>query len=274
MCHIFMEGCNMKLKELENKLIGKHGIKTGFTDDKGKPIGVDSFASFLVTKVDFPSNNKILKKFKDKKDFKPNDIKNNLFPKENFEFPSDYFGDKEFEKKYMFVGINAAFRKGDNSYNNWGNFRDVKRPTNTYKLYIQTNSKIFRGSYITDIIKNVIDSRADKVTTKFFGRKKLSQKDSEILNKSIEIFIQECLIVRPEKLILFGRAAEHALNKIAKSEAFKLILKNITDNDEDDKYIKALFNSGIGITHYATRMKLNKWTLEEPKLLMDKVSKK
>jgi len=255
-------------------------IDTGFKDENGEKVGVDSFASFLVTKDDFPTNKEIEKHFSDKdgniKHFVPSDVQKDLFSKELFAFPENYFDDSDFHNDYMFAGINAAFRKGHNDYKGWGNFRDIKNPTNTYKLYIQTNNALFKGCYITDIVKNVIDSRADNVTKQFFGKNKLSESDNDILSKSMEIFIKECLVIRPnKKLIVFGGAAENALKKMSNSDSFKEILKRNTDNDEDYQFVMDLIGKNhVEITHYSLRMKLDKWIVEEPQDLLDKVAEK
>lgn len=185
----------MRRSELEEQLIGKNGkggIKTGF-----KGIGIDSFASFLVTKDEFPSNKYIETRFNEMKienytpkDFqsksfkskngKSDDSSKALFDKKSFEFPDDFFDDEEFNNNYMFVGLNAAFREGKNEYSNWRNFRDIKRPTNTYKLYVQTNERTdngkprFGGCYITDVIKHKEDSNSGNVMRDFLIRNKLS----------------------------------------------------------------------------------------------------
>lgn len=155
-------------------------IDTGFDG-----VGVDSFASFLVTKDKFPSNEDIEEEFEEKniKDFTPKDFQlkkfeseNNtsdetskvIFDKKSFKFPNDFFNDKEFNNDYMFVGLNAAYRTGDKNYSGWGNFRDTDRPTNTYKLYVQTNDKRFKGNYVTDIIKSYEDSNSGNVMRDFF----------------------------------------------------------------------------------------------------------
>jgi len=192
----------MKRSELEELLIGKkgddskNGIDTGFDG-----VGVDSFASFLTTKGEFPSNDDIEKKFKERgiESFTPKDFQSKksssgekqeaLFDKKSFEFPDNFFNkDEDFNNKYMFVGLNAAFREGKNEYSNWRNFRDVKRPTNTYKLYVQTNERLkkdnkprFGGCYITDVIKHKEDSNAGNVMRDFLIRNKLS-----FLNYSLE----------------------------------------------------------------------------------------
>ncbi|MFC6175793.1 hypothetical protein ACFQAV_03035 [Companilactobacillus huachuanensis] len=160
-------------------------IDTGFKDKNGKKIGVDSFASFLTTKHKFPLYDDIVGEFEKSGivDFKPSDFqssgskskesKSNDFPKpsfdkESFAFPDDFFNEKDFKNDYMFVGLNAAYRTGDKDYSGWGNFRDTDRPTNTYKLYVQTSDKCFEGSYITDIIKSYEDSNSGNVMRNFF----------------------------------------------------------------------------------------------------------
>ncbi|AYE38510.1 hypothetical protein D1B17_07600 [Companilactobacillus zhachilii] len=151
-------------------------IDTGFNG-----VRIDSFSSFLVTKGQFPSNDDIKNKFDAKgiESFTPKDFQSKsdksgadsdaIFEKKSFKFPNDFFNnDKVFNDEYMFVGLNAAYRTEKKDYSGWGNFRDTERPTNTYKLYVQTNDKSFRGCYITDIIKSYEDSNSGNVMRNFF----------------------------------------------------------------------------------------------------------
>lgn len=95
----------------------------------------------------------------------------------DFSFPKDFFSNEKFNNNYMFVGINIAARgEADGERTDrgkWGNFRDTKIITNTYKLYEELGENdMFEGSYITDIIKNVVDSNAGKIVDSFFIHEK------------------------------------------------------------------------------------------------------
>jgi len=343
----------MKRSELEERLIGKDGIDTGFKDEHNNKIGIDSFASFLITKNELKSNATIQDFFKDKKEnFTPTDIvKNKQFKKESFDFPENedddkhflsesfkfpdnfFNSDEDFNNEYMFVGLNVAERAGDTDYSNWGNFRDVKNPTNTFKLYTQLNDSKFKGCYITDIIKSVIDSDSGNVMRNFFiksneinngelsllkypdeddkadsqranklaswqnsyykeqrseeykkvgelmgfisetymkdktlkepyqykfnytkkltGQQLLAQ-NKDILKKSIDCFVSECLIIHPKMLVVFGKSADRVLEEMAKSPLFKTSVDEREISEDEKKYVKKLVDKHrVEITHYA-----------------------
>jgi len=74
-----------------------------------------------------------------------------------------------FKSEYMFVGLNCAARKkAPNSDGDWGQFHDMEQKTPTYNFAFMTNSERFRGSYITDILKNTIDSISANIETDYF----------------------------------------------------------------------------------------------------------
>lgn len=328
----------MKRSELEKRLIGKDGIDTGFKDEHGNKIGIDSFASFLTTKKSFPSKKDILSEFTNKKtkvvkNFKPKDFEKNLFPEGSFDFNENFFDDNEYKKDYMFVGLNAADRAGVKDYSNWKNFRDTDSPTNTYKLYVQVIEEKFRDSYITDIIKSVIDSDSGNVMRNFFiesneinngelsllkypdeddkadskranklaswqnsyykkqrseeykkvgelmgfisetymedktlkepyqykfnytkkltGQQLLAQ-NKDILKKSIDCFVSECLIIHPKMLVVFGKSADRILEEMAKSPLFKTSVEERKISKDEKDYVKNLVDKcRVEITHYA-----------------------
>ncbi|WP_338214062.1 hypothetical protein [Companilactobacillus muriivasis] len=332
-------------------------IDTRFKDGNDD-IGVDSFASFLTTKGKFPSNKKIGDYFKERGivDFTPNDFQSSnskskkskstdsskpLFDNDLFAFPDDFFNEDEFKNDYMFVGLNAAYRSGDKNYSGWGNFRDVDRPTNTYKLYVQINDKSndefddklankgrFNGSYVTDIIKSYTDSNAGKVMRNFFIKDdevsflnhpestptlddervdrliigyyqdelvkakdmlkkvkddyknkkvypdpdknyklkksiapkrstllKLCVENKKTLDNSLDIFIQECLIVQPKWLVVFGSDANVVLSKMVESDYFKSKVDKIKSKNKQCQFdvMDLLKNRRVEVTHYATQ---------------------
>lgn len=160
-------------------------IETEFKDeDLNEKLKVDSFGSFLVTKPEMLSNEK-LQKF-----FEENPNKDDQGPKKLYEtmeckrlvFDKSFIEENgDFNNNFMFVGLNAAARyeKDDSSKQKetytlagWKNFHDSEynnnNITNTAKIYVQTNDKKFRGAYITDAIKRVIDSKAGNVEKDFF----------------------------------------------------------------------------------------------------------
>lgn len=173
----------LKRKNVINKLMK---IKTGFKDlDSEKELKVDNFGSFLVTTPQMLSNEDLQKFFeKNPTDHGPKKLYETMecedtglvFDKTFIEEEND-----KFNNDFMFVGLNAAARyeKEDNGKQKeiytlagWQNFHDSEynnnNITNTAKMYIQTNNKKFRGAYITDAIKRVIDSKASNVEKDFF----------------------------------------------------------------------------------------------------------
>jgi len=177
----------MKRSDVEKRL---RKVKFVLNEDgENKEYSIDNFSSFLITQNELISNDSI-QSFFDNKKFTPTDIfenRNDLFKEklrdysenkkinqkhfleESFKFPDHFFNSgKDLNNKYMFVGLNVAERAGVNDYGNWGNFRDVKMPTNTFKLYTQFNDLKFKGCYITDIIKSVVDSDSGNIKRNFF----------------------------------------------------------------------------------------------------------
>ncbi|CAJ1199402.1 hypothetical protein CPR19088_GLDEOEPO_00694 [Companilactobacillus paralimentarius] len=334
----------MSKNEVRDRLLN---IDTGF-EKAGKDDGdytIDNFSSFLYTKKEFPTNKDIKNHIKDS--FNPMSINKKIegeenkgfFSKNDLEFSNDFFDDSDFNNKFMFVGLNAAERVGKSDYSEWKNFHDIKKPTNTYRLYIQTNNDMFKGCYITDIIKSFTESDSGHVMRNFFigddfsflkdkkvtseteikakrieklamsqfkdeasnvrkffsgiinkakndGKDCISDYDSKykfevasveslnniinenqnILNKSMDCFIQECLAVKPDYLIVFGKDAELILKEMSESSLFKEnVGKRITemkrdkkpfeidDKDINLKYVMDLISSPIEVTHYSTQ---------------------
>ncbi|MGP4117488.1 hypothetical protein ACS4N0_10040 [Levilactobacillus zymae] len=73
-----------------------------------------------------------------------------------------------FNNDYMFVALNCAVRKENYSDEKWRMFHDVQRKPNTFYLAFKTNAPRFREAYITDILKNSLESLASNAKAKFF----------------------------------------------------------------------------------------------------------
>lgn len=147
--------------------------KTGFPVDKQDKLGLSKFASFLSFKK-LPSNDDIEEKLKGD-ETKPSTIDQKELVDLHVDLSIFTDPDKSqetFNSKFMFVGLNSAARKksaGDNqqvsSEDNldWTQFHDLKIKTPTYKLAFMTNDERFRNCYITDILKDAIDSNAGNI---------------------------------------------------------------------------------------------------------------
>lgn len=250
-------------------------IDTGFKDKDGKKAGVDYFASFLTIKGKFPSKDEVKEKY-GTKDFFPsdirNDFKNGLPNDDSFAFPDDFFDNPDFKNEYMFVGLNGAYRPEKlTDYHNWGNFRDTINFQNTYKLYAAVNDSKFNGCYITDIVKGLINSKASEV------KKNLYQPENkEILNNSTRTFIEECFVIRPKNLIIFGGAAEGVFKKMVGSKLFRDSVKEISDKYVNDNFniIDLVEHRAFEVAHYSSYPKFKDWFLNESDRILEKISEK
>lgn len=128
-------------------------------------------------------------------------------------------GNEIFNQKAMFVGLNVAYRKNqDTSHTQgyWENFHDMKRSKNTILLYVETHiDASFEGCYITDVIKQWTDSNAKNVQNSF-----LSTARDDVATKHFQkcayIFEKECEIIKPKRLVIFGKTAEAILEKMGR----------------------------------------------------------
>lgn len=187
-----MEIYKLSKNEIRDRLLQ---INTGFYDESGQDYKVDNFSSFLITKGNFPSNEDISNHIKN--NFKPSSIgrknkakgtnEKGFFKKEDLIFPEEFFNDDNFNNNFMFLGLNAAERAGKSDYSGWKNFHDIKKPTNTYRLYIQTNDSIFQGCYITDVIKSFIESDSGHVMRNFFIGDDVSFLKNEKLTSKLRV---------------------------------------------------------------------------------------
>jgi len=147
--------------------------------------------------------------------------------------------DLPFKSDYMFVGLNSAARKkSEYSDGDWGQFHDMEFKTPTFNLAFMTNDDRFRGSYITDILKNAVDSNSGSVEKAYFVKQESRQpgmfldennvhdlaakldgeniaeaeqvirERQEKYRKSASLFIKECQIIQPKRLIVLGDKAQ------------------------------------------------------------------
>lgn len=265
-------------------------------------LGIRDFSSFLVCKKPLPLNSTILKDFLGSED----NIKPHLLTEKyhaNFAFDDSFFSadkDKVFNNEYMFVALNVADRKnGDTSA--WSNFHDQTMINNTYRLYLELNEDYcFRGCYITDIIKNTIDSNSGNVKRNFFlseskklsltrldgdekRAEKLLQWDQEdeakamaknkIYRRQYSTLASALRGVENNRDVFYKSAALfvaecHAIRpkKIVvfgdtAHEALKQML--VTEVFKNDEYVTNLVKHRVKIIHYAYLKKFSKWVSEE-----------
>ncbi|WP_156321878.1 hypothetical protein [Lacticaseibacillus thailandensis] len=143
--------------------------------------------------------------------------------------------------------------KGDNkTFDNFTMFHDTDRPTNTFKLYAQVNDRRLQDAYITDAIKNKSESDSQKLKAAFLiaGPKTITlanwqqhqaaairvlmrsyagvgaaaatedeavarlTANAETFAKSACIFAQECAVIEPKQLVVFGQDAATVLRQM------------------------------------------------------------
>lgn len=131
-------------------------------NEQQRPIYLSDCGSVLAY-IKLPDNDRIKAVFKSKSTkITPNSI--DKYVGVNLNVDSSVFTDPEkqnlpFKSDYMFVALNIAERKaGREVTREWGQFHDTSIKTPMYKLALMTNHERFRGSYITDILKNTVDS--------------------------------------------------------------------------------------------------------------------
>jgi hypothetical protein len=120
--------------------------------------------------------------------------------------------DQNFEQlnsKFVFLGLNISRSINDRS---WLNFHDN---THARKLKYACNNTILRGSYMTDIFKDLPEPNSNKID---------SILTQELINKNVELFKKEMkdIGISDETIfIIFGKKAFEKFNK-----HFKNKLKN------------------------------------------------
>lgn len=282
-------------------------IDTGiYYDDK--ELKMDNFGSFTYCKKALPSNTDLQKILdEDSEGLHPKKL---MARKIDLSFDDSFFDlDGEFNNNFMFLGINVAARSSDytdkdgkkmkgNNLAGWKNFHDLENYQNTFKLYLQINQEKFKGCYITDLIKNSVDSLSGKVLRNFFLEdkknnsfihnndeakeerlksynkwfnsdddpkysteelKELLKQNEIIFNKSIELFVKECNIIKPKQLVVFGNDAHTALNLVKKTQTVKE-----NDSKKDTVNISNLIDNVLWLEHYANVKSFAKWFKEQP----------
>lgn len=212
-------------KEVFEKL---EQIRTGFFipdkngTERSVELRVHDFSSILAFKK-LPSNEKIkqlVKKqhqeLKPKKAIKCANI--------NFEVDDTIFTDENkrdlpFNSNFMFVGLNLAFRPDIYQEDKkWYQFHDTKIIRPMFNLATMTNHERFRNCYITDILKNVVDSNSNNVKGDYSSNK--TQEKEHLFRKSSQLFIKEYEIIQPKHLIVFGNVAKRIITEMANEGLF------------------------------------------------------
>jgi len=162
--------------------------------DPSKKLRLTDFASFLSFK-NLPSNEKINTEVTSHHNKKGEKVK--MTPKNAVKYAgvdlnvSDSVDDdSEFDRKYMFVGLNCAVRKNNYNHEKWHQFHDQEQISHTFDLAAMTNREEFAGSYITDILKNTLDSKASSVGENFLVKME-SKNPGIFLSGDIKVLSEE-----------------------------------------------------------------------------------
>lgn len=165
----------------------------------------------------------------------------------NFEVDDSIFTDENkrdlpFNSNFMFVGLNLAFRPETyQEGKKWYQFHDTKIIRPMFNLATMTNHERFRGCYITDILKNVVDSNSNNVTDDYLADK--DQEKESLFRKSAQLFIEECEVIQPKHLIVFGGGAKKTITEMANEGLF-----------DKNSEVKSLVNDALEVTHYSHTM--------------------
>ncbi|MFD1548988.1 hypothetical protein [Levilactobacillus fuyuanensis] len=162
-------------------LNGLEGVETGFfipgsKDKSGNPIEVKlKYMSSIIAFKKLPTNDaiKVAVAHNEKVDgVTPTNIEKSIdidLSVDDTIFTDKSQRDQPFNSDYMFVGLNIAARKKEPDADGaWGQFHDMEFKTPTYKFAFMTNDKRFRGCYITDILKNTVDSSSANISDDYF----------------------------------------------------------------------------------------------------------
>ncbi|WP_341779788.1 hypothetical protein [Levilactobacillus sp. HBUAS70063] len=153
----------------------KVGLSLPDENGEQQPLYLSDCGSIL-TFIKLPDNADIKAKLKEKSaKITPNNI--DRLMEINLSVDASVFTDPKkqnlpFKSDYIFLALNVAERKADQRVTSeWGQFHDTSIKTPMYKLAFMTNHERFRGSYITDILKNTVNSRSANIEADYFVEK-------------------------------------------------------------------------------------------------------
>jgi len=204
-------------------------------------------------------------------------------------YPNFFDSEKPVNNEFMFVALNCAERNSEDNEpqeHDWQMFHDTKRIANTYKLYLEINQDRFKNCYITDALKNTVESDSTKVVNQFnLGKSKslLQFSDPESLGKyylenlpdfknrtdaaavtetntlgiknkqtyllSLNLFIAECTMIQPKQLIVFGGKTSEILQSM-KSD-IETHQNELNTDPQILKYVIQLIDNLTTFDHYS-----------------------
>jgi len=109
-------------------------------------------------------------------------------------------------RNIILTGLNKSFSK--NIVKPFQNFHSTSNNSNDFRIrYAVNENPIFRGAYMTDIIKDHPEVKSDKVM-------KYLNSNKDVINKNIKLFEEELKDIGAENpvIIAFGNACYKILN--------------------------------------------------------------
>lgn len=268
-----------------------NAIATQMRDDSGQPLFVHQFGSFLDNNHPLPSNQALLQRAEARHvALTPTAIREQLFPATDLALDDPQRDARPINRRVMFVAENSAARTG---FENFTMFHDLSLPLNTFKLYTQVNDRRLQGAYITDALKNTLESDSEKLKAAFLIAKPKTVSlanwqehreaaiaelmypyahvgavaateeaavarltaNAETFVKSARIFAQECAVIKPQQLAVFG--ADTAT-----------VLRQMKPLFADDPQLLALIDGLKVVYHYATRRNFADWVATQQAQLL------
>lgn len=176
-------------------------------------------------------------------------------------FNDDFKFLKDLNNNYVFVGLNWS--KGSRP-DVWSNFHSNHRGQNDYKLRyaLQIANGEYRGSYITDIIKDFVDPISTNVLSAYKKVKK--DRNNEMIVKNREWFLEEWDLLGKNKngekpiVVAMGNATKDILIDMFRNAK--------TELGKGVDYPKII----IEIPHYAKRVNKETYAYQ----VADKIEKK
>lgn len=180
-------------------------------------------------------------------------------------FPNFFDSDDLINDEFMFVSLNCAKRETDGvnpQEHDWQMFHDTsKHYDKTYRLYLEINQKRFKDCYITDALKNTIETNSKKIQKQFILKSKswfqlkpedaLKAKNKETYILSLKMFISECTIIQPKHLIVFGNYASDVLKMMKKD--IENQQKELATAPQILSYVSQLIDNRVVFDHYSTQ---------------------
>ncbi|AMV60405.1 Hypothetical protein ADU72_0972 [Pediococcus damnosus] len=125
----------------------------------------------------------------------------------------------------IILGLNWSER-GACSTDDWANFHDVTKNSRDFNIVKMILNTPFKGSYMTDIIKNHLETNGSDV-----AQASKRPENAEKLSKNAKLLQGELDLIRPNYLIVFGKAAEKVLKLMMDRDLLDIKAAKIVELD-------------------------------------------